>query len=231
MAKAGASAADAAICTSPRMPYPEHGACIGCHPTAFFQQPLVICGNCHSETTITRRSPLKPQSGDAAPLRTEFDHYLHLDPGQRVRKQFGFEKDCTFCHAFADGGRRVTLPQHAQCCECHTKADVEPNIVDCAKCHTRPASQANPASKVRKFSHADHKLDPATGATLPCLRCHFEVPAARDIPHLQLPKMATCVECHQGEIAFSYADCLKCHDKGIEAQLVPASHREATRGK
>ena len=219
------------ICESARMPYPNHDACIGCHPTAFFMRPLVICTNCHTDVAITRKVALKEQSGTQAPLRTVFDHRLHLDPKQRVKKRFGFNKDCTFCHGFVKGGEQVSLPAHAQCCECHTKEEVEPNINDCAGCHKRPASERNPRSMVRNFSHADHKLDPVTGASLECLRCHFEVPRATKVATLQLPVMATCVECHQGEVAFSYADCLKCHDKGIEARLLPEDHPKPSGGK
>lgn len=215
------------ICESPRMPYPSHDKCIGCHPSSFFVKPLVICTNCHTDISITKQSSLKEQTGTRAPLRTEFDHSLHLNPKQRVKNQFGFNKDCTFCHAFVKGGESVSLPAHAQCCECHTKQDVKPNINDCAGCHVRPASEPNPASMVRKFKHADHKTDPATGASLECLRCHQDVTRSKKVATLQLPKMATCVECHQGELAFSYGDCLKCHDAGIETRLVPETHKKA----
>lgn len=227
----GDTKGDYPICESPRMPFPTHDKCITCHPTAFFVKPLRICTNCHTDIAITQKVDLKEQNTAQAPLRTVFDHQLHLNPKQRVKDRFGFSKDCSFCHEFVKGGEKVLLPQHAQCCECHTKADVEPNINDCAGCHQRPASEKNPQSMVRKFSHADHKLDPVSGKSLPCLRCHFDVPKAKTISQLQLPKMETCVECHEGEIAFSYADCLKCHDKGIETRLIPASHKAATQGR
>jgi hypothetical protein len=212
------------ICESPRMPFPSHDKCIGCHPSSFFKPPIVICTNCHVDTKITEKSPLKEQSGAEAPLKTEFNHRLHLDPKMRVKAKFELEKDCSFCHRFVRGGEKVLLPEHPQCCECHTKQDVKPNIDDCAGCHYRPKSERNPSSMVKKFSHADHKTDPATNASLPCLRCHFEVPKSEKIAKLILPKMATCVECHQGELAFSYAECLKCHEKGIESRLLPADH-------
>jgi c(7)-type cytochrome triheme protein len=216
-----------AICSSNRMPFPSHDKCIGCHPTAFFQKPLQVCTNCHVDISITKQAELKVQTGEQAPLRTVFDHQLHLDDGHRVRKKFKFEKDCSFCHEFQKGGESVSLPKHAQCCECHTQKDVEPKIDHCAGCHTRPRSEANPRSMVKKFSHKDHKSDPKSGASVPCLRCHFDVPRAKTITSLQLPKMATCVECHEGTQAFSYADCLKCHEKGIEMKLVPEDHKAA----
>lgn len=215
------------ICTSTRMPYPTHDKCIGCHPTAFFKKPLLVCTNCHVEISITQQAELKPQTGDQAPLRTSFSHELHLDKDQRIRKKFGFEKDCSFCHEFQKGGELVSLPRHSECCDCHTKKDVNPNINDCAGCHNRPKSEPNPRSMVRKFSHKDHKTEPQSGASVPCLKCHFDVPKAKNISQLKLPKMDTCVECHDGNGAFSYADCLKCHDKGIELKLIPADHQQA----
>jgi c(7)-type cytochrome triheme protein len=212
------------ICTSTRMPFPNHDKCINCHSSAFFKPPIVICTNCHVDTKITEKSPLKEQTGMQAPLRTEFDHNLHLDPKQRVKNKFKFEKDCSFCHKFVKGGEKVLLPEHPQCCECHTKPDVKPQIDDCAGCHYRPKSENNPSSKVKKFSHVQHKTDPSNNQSLPCVRCHFDVPKSTKISTLILPKMATCVECHQGELAFSYADCLKCHEKGIETKLLPPDH-------
>ena len=223
--KKGKAGQDFPICESPRMPFPSHDKCITCHPSSFFKPPIVICTNCHTSAQITEKAPLKKQSGAQAPLRTVFNHNLHLDKRMRVRKRFKLEKDCTFCHSFVRGGEKVSLPAHAQCCECHTKKDVEPNINDCAACHARPKREKNPRSMVRKFSHVDHKVDPTTNKSLPCKRCHFDVPKSKKIYKLQLPKMATCVECHTGEIAFSYGECLKCHEKGIESKLVPKTHQ------
>ncbi len=219
------------ICKTARMPFPNHDACIKCHPTAFFVRPLLICTNCHTDIAITRQVDLKEQSGKEAPLRTVFDHRMHLSPKLRVKKQFGFNKDCTFCHPFLKGGKKVGLPAHPQCCECHTKKDVEPNMNDCAGCHKRPSTDRRPRSLVKKFTHVEHKLDPMTGASLPCVRCHYDVKRAKKVAKLKLPKMATCVECHEGEVAFSYSDCLKCHDKGIELKLLPRTHPKAKKGK
>jgi hypothetical protein len=38
--------------------------------------------------------------------------------------------------------------------------------------------------------------------------------------------MASCVECHQGEIAFDYAQCLRCHGPEIHKLAVPESHQK-----
>lgn len=224
LSQGGDKKSDFPICESPRMPFPSHDKCIGCHPSSFFKPPIVICTTCHVDTKITEKTPLKEQTGVQAPLRTDFSHQLHLDPKMRVKDKFKLVKDCSFCHRFVNGGEKVLLPEHPQCCECHTKQDVEPSINDCAGCHYRPKSEKNPSSMVKKFSHVQHKTDPATNESLHCLRCHFDVPKSQKIATLILPKMATCVECHQGELAFSYAECLKCHEKGIESRIKPPDH-------
>lgn len=223
----GAAKSDYLVCKDTRAPFPTHEKCTGCHAKAFFTKPLVICTNCHVKASFEEQADMKAQTGDQAPLRTNFSHNLHLAADQRVKKRFEGGKDCSFCHAFTDGGKRVEKPAHAQCCECHTEPRVEPNMTDCAGCHSRPRSDRSPRSKVRKFSHADHKTDPVSGGALDCMRCHFEVPKAKQVSTLQLPKMDTCVECHQGEVAFDYAECLRCHGAGIEKKPVPADHKKA----
>lgn len=228
--KEDATKADYAICKDTRAPFPTHEKCTSCHAKAFFTKPLRICTNCHMSASFEQKSEMKPQTGEDAPLRTNFSHQLHLSADQRVKKRFEGGKDCSFCHAFTDGGARVTKPAHNQCCDCHTEPRVEPNMNDCAGCHNRPSHERSPRSSVRKFSHADHKTDPVSGSSLDCMRCHFEVPKSKKVTTLALPVMATCVECHQGEIAFDYAECLKCHGAGIDKKPVPESHRKATEG-
>lgn len=218
------------ICEKIRMPYPTHDKCTSCHPTAFFKKPLVICTNCHVSVSFTSLAPMKEQTGHSmTPLRSEFSHKLHLDPKQRVKKMVGVNKDCTFCHQFKDGGKTVTRPSHQQCCECHTKKDVTPNINDCAACHARPAEHAAPVSLVvKKYSHADHQTDPRTNQTLDCRTCHTRVDKAASVRDIVMPEMATCVGCHAGQVAFDYVQCLKCHGPEIEKRAVPESHKKKT---
>jgi hypothetical protein len=219
------------ICKKTRMPFPAHDKCTGCHPRAFFTKPLQICSNCHTDNTFSQKPPLKEQNARAAPLKSSFSHKLHLNPEERTMKRFKWEKDCTFCHPMEDGGAKVGKPAHAQCCDCHTKDAVEPSINDCAGCHTRPKTDRTPKSQIDKFSHVDHTTDPRTGSTLECARCHFEVNKADKVRDLKLPVMATCVECHSGEVAFDYTSCLKCHAPDIMDKPVPETHKAATRGK
>jgi len=212
------------VCTTNRMPFPSHDKCNKCHSTAFFVQPLVICANCHIDNKFSEQPPMREQTTRAAPLQPDFSHKLHMDPTQRVKKRFDFGTDCTFCHTFSNAGAKVDFPAHPQCCECHTQKDVQPNINDCAGCHKRPETEKRPKSLIEKFSHADHQLDPRNGLSLECSRCHFAVAQAEKVGTITMPIMATCVECHSGEVAFDYAQCLKCHEKSIAEKPVPPSH-------
>jgi hypothetical protein len=222
-----ASGARPEICERVRMPFPTHDKCTGCHPTAFFTKPLVICTNCHVSAAFDKKPEMREQSGDEPPLRADFSHKLHLDPKERVKGKFKFNKHCTFCHAFSSADAVMpSLPSHPQCCECHTKSEVTPNINDCATCHMRPDEEKNPVSLVRKFSHADHRQDPTTGESVDCLRCHFQVPKATKVSAIHLPAMATCVECHQGEVAFDYVECLRCHGPEIQKLPIPENHKK-----
>ena len=83
---------------------------------------------------------------------------------------------------------------------------------------------------LKDVAEAKAKED-AAEAKAEVAKARYEVEKAKTVAKLKLPKMATCVECHQGEVAFSYADCLKCHDKGIETRLLPASHPKPDKKK
>lgn len=214
------------ICIEPRMPYPTHDKCISCHPKAFFKKPLRICTNCHVKVDFAKKADMKKQSGKQAPLQTLFSHKLHLSKKQRVRKRFKFYKDCTFCHSFKRNKKKPSFPAHAQCCDCHTKKGVEPSINDCAGCHARPKNQRRTKSKIKNFSHDDHRIDPVSNQLLECTRCHGSVMSATKVARIRMPVMDTCVTCHQGEVAFGYSQCLKCHGKGIRQQPLPQSHKK-----
>ena len=215
------------ICSSPRMPFPSHDRCTVCHQTAFFTRPLQICSNCHTTNKFQSKPPLKEQNASKnAPLKPRFNHRLHMDDRSRVSKRFKMKRDCSFCHTFSNGGEKVNLPGHPQCCECHTKKNVEPNINNCSGCHARPKNERLKPSLIKKFSHADHSMDPANGQTLPCMRCHSAVPKATKVKTIDMPVMATCVPCHNGKLAPDYANCLMCHGKDITQQPVPESHKK-----
>jgi len=221
----GSTSARPDICEKPRMPFPSHDRCTPCHAAAFYTRPLRICGNCHTVNELVVSPPLKEQNKPSAPLRPNFSHKLHLDPKERVAAQLKVQKDCIFCHPPTKQGKAFGRPTHAQCCDCHTKPEISPNITQCAICHARPASEHATPSMIRRFSHGDHTVDPRTGATLECMRCHYAVPRANKVREIDMPVMATCVTCHLGEVAFDFANCLKCHHDDIAKKPVPKSHQ------
>ncbi|HEY8212442.1 MAG TPA: cytochrome c3 family protein [Myxococcaceae bacterium] len=138
-----------------------------------------------------------------------FDHAQHLTGGA----------DCLTCHEAAKSSARAedrNLPRHPECEQCHdiaAAADGKPTDPrsDCQACHpgfdqtvrTAPPAVLFPAPNLR-FNHQVHvqrKVD--------CAVCHASVPATSLAGRTELPKMATCLRCHDGRSAS--ADCATCH--------------------
>jgi len=214
-----------AYCIEQKVVHPNHDQCTGCHATAFFTKPRLICKNCHTKTTFTSKPPLT-KIGAVAPMRAVFNHKLHMDPAQRVHKRFDLDAYCSTCHEFVKGGESVETPSHPECCGCHTKEHVEPTITDCVGCHVRPTGTPRKAL-IKDFSHKNHRVDPVSGKSLECTRCHYEVVKATELAQVPTPAMPTCITCHDGKAAFAYAECLKCHGPEVHDQPLPESHKIA----
>ena len=133
------------------------------------------------------------------PLR--FSHSVHLEGGA----------DCTTCH---DAARKSTLaadrnlPKHPECEQCHDiKAAARGKKVDppatCGYCHPGfdPAVRREPApvdfpSPNLKFNHKVH-----VDRRIECTACHGKMDDVTLASRMQLPKMATCLACHDGRAA------------------------------
>jgi cytochrome c7-like protein len=142
-------------------------------------------------------------------LPLAFDHAQHLKGGA----------DCFTCHDAARKSTRAedrNLPGHPECEQCHgIKAAAEGNLTDprsdCQTCHpgfdqtARAAPSAvlfpTPNLRFNHQVHVDRKVD--------CTVCHDSVPRAALATRAELPKMATCLRCHDGRRAS--ADCATCH--------------------
>jgi hypothetical protein len=141
------------------------------------------------------------------PLR--FDHAQHLGAGA----------ECTTCHDAArtsQSPRDRNLPGHEECETCHDidagragKRTDPPS--SCNTCHPgfdptvrkEPAKLVVPPANLR-FSHQQHvekKVD--------CTVCHGEMKDVQLATRQQLPKMATCFQCHDGNVATRA--CASCH--------------------
>lgn len=141
------------------------------------------------------------------PLR--FDHAQHLEAGA----------DCATCHESAHKSESVkdrNLPGHEQCETCHDieaarKGEKTDPVASCNACHPgfdgtvrkEPAKVEFPPANLR-FNHkvhVDKKVD--------CAVCHGEMTKVGLATRQQLPKMATCFECHNGNLASQKCDT--CH--------------------
>jgi len=149
------------------------------------------------------------------PIR--FNHAVHLEGGA----------DCTTCH---DSARKSTkaadrnLPKHPECEQCHDiQAAQRGKKVDppatCEYCHPGfdPGVQRLPApfefpSPNLKFNHKVH-----VDKKIECTTCHGEMKQVTLGTRMQLPKMSTCLECHDGSTASS--GCTTCHLEGPSGRL------------
>jgi hypothetical protein len=149
------------------------------------------------------------------PLR--FDHALHLDAGA----------DCTTCHESvtkSEVTQDLNLPGHEQCEMCHDieaaqKGQKTDPPASCGTCHPsfdptvrkEPAKLDMPSANLH-FSHKLH-LD----KKVECVTCHGDMTKVNLATRQQLPKMATCFQCHDGSVAPN--DCKTCHLKDVSGRL------------
>ncbi|MBX5484219.1 MAG: cytochrome c3 family protein [Myxococcaceae bacterium] len=148
----------------------------------------------------------------AIPLK--FDHWLHIDD---------VGADCTACHFEATRSARSSdnlLPSKAhpnECDDCHETAKAEKGEktdppADCEVCHVgfdrtvqkQPAKVQVPSPNLI-FDHAVH----VKKQKIECEVCHGKFEGVAVATRQQLPKMATCLNCHDGKRAD--ASCRTCH--------------------
>lgn len=220
--------AAAGTCPKQEVRYPKHEACAGCHTASFYTPPLTICVNCHKSATFSKGNPLKELTRQVTPRRAEFSHRSHAGNA------------CTNCHGLQKGGVTVSHPSHPNCCQCHTKPDLVPQMNNCEACHSATKNAGRPPSKIHDFSHKTHNTDPRNGRSTECSQCHINTEQADTLRGIRAPPMAACVQCHDGSDpgaphpsiagvngsgAFHFSSCLKCHLPGsIQNVPLPPSH-------
>jgi len=143
----------------------------------------------------------------AQSMPVRFDHAQHLSGGA----------DCLTCHDKARKSTRASdwnLPAHPECEQCH---DLKKD--KCSTCHpgfdptarTAPPRIAFPTANL-VFDHQVHVKN-----KIACERCHEDVPKVQLATVQQLPKMGTCLTCHDGTAAPSA--CTTCHLKEPSGRL------------
>jgi hypothetical protein len=141
------------------------------------------------------------------PLR--FDHKQHLAAGA----------ECVTCHDAARASGSVKdrlLPGHEECESCHDiesarKGEKTDPAASCHTCHPgfdptvrmAPAKVDVPTANLR-FNHKVH-----VDKKVECATCHGAMTDVQLASRQQLPKMATCFECHDGTVASKA--CATCH--------------------
>jgi hypothetical protein len=167
---------------------------------------------------VSDGDPRNPAIYPPQRVTLEFSHRLHLDA-------VGFA--CVDCHESVGDSRSAkdyNVPERGICLDCHDAAEV-PH--DWSPKHRRAGNAvALPPANLR-FPHAVHVgLD-----GVECTTCHAGVPEADLAGVEHLPRMETCLGCHDGVAAPD--DCLTCHLPGrggairtafATGSLVPDDH-------
>ena len=138
-----------------------------------------------------------------------FEHRAHVLKGVA----------CTTCHqemmeAPDDGP--LHLPETDVCLQCHEKPHDERRCRSCHGLDFTP-TRISTAKRHLRFAHAIHLPEVAGN----CARCHQDVSMNE---HTLLPRMASCLSCHEHADSFEIAECDNCHHD-LEAELSrPVSH-------
>jgi Cytochrome c7 and related cytochrome c len=142
-------------------------------------------------------------------LPISFSHRQHLALPMR----------CQDCHAAETSTRAADrlIPAEAVCARCHAIDRSQPDKAvatgapdaRCSSCHPAWNAVGTPPRIViptpnLKFNHAVH-----ASRGVPCARCHGDLATIDLATRAQLPRMATCLECHDGRTAAG--TCATCH--------------------
>jgi hypothetical protein len=153
------------------------------------------------------------------------DRSLAVYPTQRLPLTFSHAKhlqagaECVTCHDPARKSTRASdwlLPKHPECQDCHDlEGAAQGKKVDppasCQTCHPgfdqtvrRAPERLELPSPNLLFNHKVH-----VEKNVACKVCHVGMTRVELATRMQLPKMATCLTCHDGSTAS--AECKTCH--------------------
>jgi hypothetical protein len=128
---------------------------------------------------------------------------------------------CTRCHADAVSSTRASddlMPAERDCAGCHAVPAGGQPAGQCQLCHPgwdgkdRPPLMVVPTAAL-KHSHALHAK-----AGVPCADCHADLSTVGLATRAQLPRMVTCIECHDRRGV--PARCGTCHPTEASGRLV-----------
>lgn len=139
-------------------------------------------------------------------IKLGFSHTLHVKAGV----------DCESCHDMVGASKAAidrNIPIHTQCETCHDieaakKGEPTDPPSSCAVCHPGIQGEAAPKDRFEGnniiFSHQSHLTRGAK-----CTDCHSGVEKVQLATRTNLPRMTTCLTCHDGQKAPN--KCSGCH--------------------
>ncbi len=139
----------------------------------------------------------------------KFSHKFHMT-------EAGAE--CSQCHAGIEKSEKSSdnnLGKMEQCYTCHDQ-----KTTDCKVCHLEPAEPYSSFQNPKRELVFSHKLH-MSAQGMKCESCHTDI-AQKDYVNVSaLPKMESCMGCHEGKDAGN--DCRTCH---TDIRFIkPADHK------
>jgi len=129
-------------------------------------------------------------------------HWLVPGSDHSYDRNIPEEARCAACHRIEAASRGEKVDPPSACRDCHPGFDFT--------VHKAPRPSTFPAPNLL-FSHVRH-LARGSG----CADCHGSMEAVELATRAQLPRMATCLQCHDG--AKASADCATCHPRALKAR-------------
>lgn len=141
-----------------------------------------------------------------------FNHKIHVTDE---------EISCDMCHADYETSKAAGMPADNTCTTCHDLEETETKDLLGKLIQEDGTLLINKRIMFKDtiFNHKLHTVD----NNIECSKCHFDIERSTIIGKGQIPRMDTCLTCHQE----NKGNCKMCHSIITGLSFKPDSHKES----